>query len=91
MMIDIESWTMKELAELESLSGLSLQAIGEDDSPKARLMIAMTYIAKRREDPSFKYAQAERMTLDEISAFLGMDLTEDPEDAEETGDEDPKE
>src|SRR5690625_2257294 len=60
--MDLESWTMKELAELERLSGQGLQAIGDDNAPKARVMTVLAYLTTRREDPKFKLAQAEEMT-----------------------------
>jgi len=83
--MDLESWTMKELAELERLSGQGLQAIGDDNAPKARVMTVLAYLTKRREDPKFKLAQAEEMTMAEISAVLGVDLLGTDLDDEDEG------
>ena len=95
MQIDIQSWSMREVAELESLSGQSVQTIGDTDTPKARVLTAMAFIHLRRSDPKFKYGQAEAMTLEEISDVLGMgtddeDTGPDDEDEPNEDDEDPK-
>lgn len=68
---DIEHLTLGEIAQLEDLSGMSLSEFSDDKAPKAKFLIAMAYLAKRREDPAFSFSQAEAMTLTDLNAVLG--------------------
>lgn len=91
-MIDISNWTMGELATLEGLSGQSINSIGDDDTPKVKTLTAMAFLYKRRTGhPDYKYAQAEKLTMAEISELLDLndDTDEDLDEATE-GEDDPK-
>lgn len=71
--MDIKNLTMGEVAKIEELSGLPLAAIAEDDKPKGKLMAALAYVVKRREDPKFTLEMANNMTMAEITALIGGD------------------
>lgn len=70
----LENLTLGEVSQLEELSGLSLTEIADEHSPKGKFMTALAYLAKRRQDPSFTYSQAETLTLAEVSDVLGGDV-----------------
>jgi hypothetical protein len=70
--------TLGEIAKVEDLTGRS---IDDQDQPRGKYLIALTYVLKRRETPDFTYADAENMDASEagevVSAFF--------EDADEPG------
>lgn len=75
-MFDLQKLTMGEVTQLEELSGLSMSAIAQEDSPKGRYLTVMAYLAAKREDPSFTINQAEALTLAEALKLLGAEDTD---------------
>lgn len=67
----IEHLTLGEIAQLEELSGLALSEIADDNAPKGKFLTALAYLAKRREDASFTFSQAEMLTLADVNVILG--------------------
>jgi hypothetical protein len=68
--MDIKNLTMGEISKVEELSGLPIGALAEDDKPKGKLMAALAFVIKRREDPKFTLEAANNMTMEEITALL---------------------
>jgi len=68
--MDIKNLTMGEISKVEELSGLPIGALAEDDKPKGKLMAALAFVIKRREDPKFTLESANNMTMEEITALL---------------------
>lgn len=68
--MNIKDLTIGEIAKVEELSGLSVSNMGDADAPKAKLMAAMAYVVKRREDPKFKFEDALNMKMAEIDAIV---------------------
>lgn len=68
--MDIKNLTMGEISKVEELSGLPIGALAEDDKPKGKLMAALAFVVKRREDPKFTLEAANNMTMEEITALL---------------------
>ncbi|WP_084130312.1 hypothetical protein [Demequina sp. NBRC 110055] len=78
-MIDINSLTLGEIATIEDLSGASISTLGEDETPKGKMLAAMAMIAKRRNgDPTFKFGDALALSMTEATELLGIG-TEDEE------------
>ena len=63
MNIDISDLTIAEVVQIEDLTGLPLDALGQDDKPKGRMLQALAYISKRRDDPSFTFEQAGALKI----------------------------
>jgi len=63
MNIDISDLTIAEVVEIEDLTGLPLDALGQADKPKGRMLQALAYISKRRDDPSFTFEQAGALKI----------------------------
>lgn len=82
-MIDVTRLTLGEVAKIEELSGQPISAIGDDDKPKGLALAALAFIAKRRENPSFSWNEAQQLTFDEAQAVLGIDAAEEQEEAAE--------
>ena len=70
---DIEHLTLGEIAQLEELAGMSLSEFSDDSAPKAKFLTALAYLAKRRDDTTFTFSQAEAMTLADLHTVLGDD------------------
>lgn len=68
--MDIKNLTMGEISKVEELSGLPIGALAEDDKPKGKLMAALAFVIKRREDQKFTLEAANNMTMEEITALL---------------------
>ena len=58
---------------IETKAGMGIGAFGNDDAPKAKLLSAIAWVIKRRDDPSYKYDQAKELTMAEATAILGKE------------------
>lgn len=61
--IDISDLTIAEVVEIEDLTGLPLDALGQENQPKGRMLQALAFISKRRDDPSFTFEQAGALKI----------------------------
>ena len=61
--IDINDLTIGEVVEIEDLTGLPLDALGQADKPKGRMLQALAFISKRREDPDFTWEMAGALKI----------------------------
>ena len=71
--MDIKNLTMGEVAKIEELSGLPLASLSDDNKPKGKLMAALAFVIKRREDPKFTLEMANNLTMAEITSLIGGD------------------
>jgi hypothetical protein len=70
-MLDINTLTLGEIAVLEKLSGLSIDQMGEDDTPKGDLLAAMVVLVKKRSgEPTFTFKQAQAMPMARVGSAL---------------------
>jgi len=77
---DASSLTLGEIAKVEDISGQSIGSISDDSAPKGHALSALVYVLKRREDPAFTLASAERFTLEEATELLSPSEPADGED-----------
>lgn len=75
--MNVEQLTIGEIAKVEELSGQSINALGDPSTPQGKVMAALVYVFKRRNDQSFKFEDAMNMQLSEIQEVLGLE-DEDP-------------
>ena len=75
--IDINSLTIAEVVEIEDRTGQPLDALGQSDKPKGRMLQALAYITKRREDPDFTWEMAGALKISTDSTPV------DPSDGDE--------
>jgi len=61
--IDINDLTIAEVVEIEERTGLPLDALGQVDKPKGKMLQALAYIVKRREDPDFTWEMAGALKI----------------------------
>ncbi len=83
--MNINDLTLGEMAFAEDLAGMPLSALGDDNLPKTRLLIALVTVIKKRENPGFNVKDAEGMTMTELSEILNFD-----DGKSEDGDDQPK-
>ena len=61
--IDINDLTIAEVVEIEERTGLPLDALGQADKPKGKMLQALAYISKRRDNPEFTWEMAGELTI----------------------------
>lgn len=71
--MDINTLTLGEVAKIEELSGQPLASLSDDQAPKGKLMAALAFVIKRRQDPKFTMVQAEALHMADIQALLADD------------------
>lgn len=71
--MDFENITLGEIAEIEDYARMSFSEIGNDKPGVYRLRIALAWIMKRREDPTFTLGQAEALTPNDLTALFDND------------------
>ena len=75
--IDINDLTIAEVVEIEERTGLPLDALGQADKPKGRMLQALAYISKRRDTPDFTWVDAGALKISTDSTPV------DPSDGDE--------
>ena len=66
-----------EVVEIEDRTGLPLDALGQADKPKGRMLQALAYISKRRDNPDFTWEMAGALKISTDSTPV------DPSDGDE--------
>jgi hypothetical protein len=69
--MDVSKLKMKDLAEVEELSGYNMDEW--QDCPKVKLTMAIAYVVGRKSNPSLTMAQIEEMGIEEMES-LAKDL-----------------
>tara|TARA_Y100001963_G_scaffold130593_1_gene187042 strand:- start:1288 stop:1539 length:252 start_codon:yes stop_codon:yes gene_type:complete len=65
--VDIEALKIREIEELEEISGMSVDNLEADDAPKGKLLRALAYIVKKRENPDFTLEDAGELVIKPVS------------------------
>jgi hypothetical protein len=76
----IDRLTVGDVAIVEEHSGMGIAALGDEQAPKGKLMAALAYVIKRKQDKGFTFADALNLTMDEVTEILGLDEDEDPKE-----------
>ena len=61
--LDINDLTIAEVVEVEERTGLPLDALGQADKPKGKMLQALAFIVKKREDPDYTWEQAGELKI----------------------------
>ena len=61
--VDVSDLTIAEVVEIEDRTGMPLDALGQADKPKGRMLQALAYIVKRREAKDFTWEQAGELKI----------------------------
>ncbi len=68
--MNIEDMTLAEMSEIEKIADAPIAWLSEDEKPKGRLLHALNYVMKKRENPSIKMEEAGKTPLSEIMTIL---------------------
>ena len=61
--LDISSLTISEIVEVEELTGMPLDSLGQPDKPKGKMLQALAYITKKRDNPDFTFEMAGNIKI----------------------------
>lgn len=74
--MDFDDITLGEIAEIEDYAQLPFSDIAEEKVGVMKLRIALAWVIKRRTEPAFTIADAEKLTPTDLNAlFEGDDTT----------------
>lgn len=74
---NINDLTIAEIVTVEELTGLPFDALSDPDKPKGKMLQALAYISKKRENPEFTFEMAGELSISMESEEL--DFTDDDE------------
>ena len=72
-MIKFEELTLGEIEEVELMLNTSIDQAFADGKPKGRALRVLFYVAKKRENPTYKFEETEKVTQQEALKFLTGD------------------
>ncbi|MFN9108682.1 MAG: hypothetical protein ACK5XN_01195 [Bacteroidota bacterium] len=72
-MIKFEELTLGEIEEVEMLLNDSIDRAFADGKPKGRAVRVLYWVAKKRNNPNYKFEDTERVTQAEALAYLTGD------------------
>ena len=61
--LDISDLTISEIVEVEELTGMPLDSLGQPDKPKGKMLQALAYITKKRDNPDFTFEMAGNIKI----------------------------
>ena len=70
--MDIANLKMKDLAEVEQLTGLNMDEW--ESGSKVKLTMAIGLVMGRKAQPDLTWEQVENMSVDELQALTGAEL-----------------
>ena len=74
---NINDLTIAEIVTVEELTGLPFDALSDPDKPKGKMLQALAFISKKRENPEFTFEMAGELSISMESEEL--DFTDDDE------------
>lgn len=74
--MDIKKLTLGELAKVEELGGQSISALQDESKPKMKMLMALAFVIKKRENPELTMKDVENLQMEELENLIG-DLTSD--------------
>lgn len=97
-MFDISKLTLGEVAKIEELSEQSITVLGDDNTPKGKMLAAICLVQKRRqqmaagEPAKFTWNEAMSLPFDEAQVILnGGEAISEPEVDDRTVTDPPRE
>jgi hypothetical protein len=73
--MDFEDITLGEIAEIENYAKMPFSEIAEEKLGVIKLRIALAWVMKRRTNPDFTIAEAEKLTPNDFAQLFGDDDT----------------
>ena len=60
---NLDDLTIGEICEIEELTGQPFDALNDPSKPKGKMLQAMAYISKRRDNPDFTFEMAGNIKI----------------------------
>ena len=73
MNFDINDLTIGEVADIEEATGKSITSLFEEGTSQARVMQAIIWVARRREEPKLTFAEVGNMTFAEMNESFAIE------------------
>ena len=73
--------TVGEVIEIEEISGLPIDELQKEGTPKGKVLLAMMFVVKKREDPDFTVDQARSLPVAFANDMLAGGVEERPTSA----------
>ena len=70
--MDVSKFKMKDLAEVEQLTGLNMDEW--ESGSKVKLTMALAFVAGKKTNPELTWEQVEDMTVEEMTLLTGEDV-----------------
>ena len=71
--MDFEDITLGEIAEIEDYAQMPFANIAEDGIGVIKLRIALAWVIRRRTNPDFTIAEAQKLTPSDFAQLFGDD------------------
>lgn len=69
--MNLDDITLAEVADIEKMAEAPIGWLSEDDKPKGKLLQALNFVMKKRENPNVTMEEAGKTPLSEIMKMLG--------------------
>ena len=66
MNLNVDDLTLGELEDIEERTGVNVATLRGGGPPPSKVLTALVWVMKRREDPSFTYEQARELKVTEL-------------------------
>lgn len=63
LVIDLQSLKVREIEEIEDLTGTTIDVAFGAGSPRGKALRALAFVIKKREDPEFTWEDAGELTV----------------------------
>ena len=73
---DLDKVTVGDIVDIEETVGMPWDDIVDMDTPPTKVVLAMLWVVRRRQDPSFTLDDARQLPLSEVQSLsVGSDPT----------------
>lgn len=83
---DVNSLTLGEVDQIETLSGFAIDLLKDKNTPKGKLLAAIAFVIKHRQNPKFTFPMALTLPMSEVLDLIG----DDEDDEKPAGAADPE-
>ena len=68
MNLNVDDLTLGELEDIEEKTGVNVATLKQGAAPPTKVLTALVWVMKRREDPSFTYEMARETKVTALAA-----------------------
>ena len=80
MRFDVDTLTLGEIEQIETMARQGIGTLTDDSKPRGRMLRAIITVLRRREDPAYKYEQSADVTQAELAeVFAAMEGGPEPD------------